>query len=257
MSLSIAWTLAQNRAVVESTGSDDAGRPHWYARRPVRSTERIYAIFAAFPLAVWTVFHLWEQWVAFEGREVWLERARSTSSGALAVAIELVVIVAPLALWISLGAMRLFKGPRRSDSALAEERGPPRILGRAAPIVAIVTAVFLISHIAHFWLPKVLRGADEIETWAALTHELGTPPMLVFYAVGLSAVAFHLASALPAALSSLGLLETRDSRRSALLVSSVFALCIWILSVQLTGWLATGTGTFWPIEVVEAPLPSP
>ncbi len=221
----------------------------------MRSTQRIYVLLAALPLAVWTPFHLWEQWAAFEGSEAWLARMRSTSAGGLTIAIEVVMIVGPLVLWALMGAGRMMRG--RSDSVRSEERGFARILGRAAPMAAVTTAVFLIGHVAHFWAPKVLRGADEIETWAALTHEIGSPSMLVFYAVGLSAVAFHLASALPAALSSLGLLEKDESRRSALLVSSVFAFCLWILGVQLTGWVATGTGTWWPIEVIEAPPGSP
>ena len=36
-------------------------------------------------------------------------------------------------------------------------------------------------------------------------------------------------------------------------MSSVFALCAWMLAVQLTGWLAVGRGTFWSIEVIELP----
>jgi hypothetical protein len=223
----------------------------------VRSSERIYALVAALPLAVWTLFHLWEQWAAFEGSEAWLSRMHGTSSGGLAIAIESVAVVGPLVVWFLMSVGRMIRRKEPSKTELPEARGLARILGRAAPIAATLTAIFLLCHIAHLWGPKVLRRADEIETWAALTHDIGVPSMLVFYAVGLSAVAFHLANALPAALSSLGFFETPEARRSALLVSGVFAFCIWILSVQLTGWVATGTGTFWPIEVIETPPTSP
>jgi hypothetical protein len=37
----------------------------------------------------------------------------------------------------------------------------------------------------------------------------------------------------------------------------VFAVCAWLLAAQLTGWLATGHGTFWPIQVIEVEDASP
>ncbi|MDQ3035877.1 MAG: hypothetical protein M3Y87_25970 [Myxococcota bacterium] len=219
----------------------------------MRSPSRLHALIAALPLAVWTLFHLWEQWAAFAGRDAWAVRVRATSQGALGIAIELAVIVVPLAVWAGFTFRAAIRREALPGTARPEDRGLVRVVGRLAPIAAFVAIAFLVLHVGHLWGPKLVRGASELEAWSALTHDVGRPWMLVLYAIGLTAVALHLAAAIPAALGALGWVVTDSARRSAVLVSSVLALCVWILAVQLTGWLATGAGTFWPIEVIETP----
>lgn len=213
---------------------------------------RLHPLLAALPLGLWTVFHLWEQWSAFGGREAWLARMRQTSGGTLATLIELVLVVVPLAVWAGLAIADLVR--RRPLPGAAREGDPllAAALGRAAPFATIAAIAFVAIHVAHLWGPKLVRGASELETWSALTHDLGTAPMLAIYAIGLTAVAIHLAVAIPAALESLGWIARPPARTQALLVSTVFALCAWVLAAQLFGWLATGHGTFWSIEVIES-----
>lgn len=222
----------------------------------MRPSSRLHALIAALPLALWTLFHLWEQWAAFAGRETWVSRMRETSGSGAAIAIELVVIVLPLAVWAGLTLRAAIRREVLPGTARPDDRGLARVIGRLAPIAAFVAIAFLVLHVGHLWGPKVVRGATELEAWSALTHDVGRPWMLVLYAIGLSAVALHLAAAIPAALAAVGWIVSDEARRSAVLVSTVLALCVWVLAVQLTGWLATGTGTFWSIEVIEAPPPA-
>jgi succinate dehydrogenase/fumarate reductase cytochrome b subunit len=218
---------------------------------PTGRSARAHAVLAALPLSVWTVFHLWEQWSVFRGREAWLARMAETSRGALPIAIELAVAILPLAAWSALALADLARGRRPPGASTSGDRGAVRVLGTLAPIGTVLAIFFLLVHVVHLWLPKLTRGASAAETWFALTHAVGQPWMLVLYAIGLMAIAIHLAAAIPAALAAVGRIETAEQRRSALLVSSVFAACVWVLAAQLTGWLGTGRGTFWPIEVVE------
>jgi hypothetical protein len=72
----------------------------------------------------------------------------------------------------------------------------------------------------------------------------------VVHAVGLVAVAWHLAAALPDGLEAAGVIATHEGRRSTRMLAVVIGLCLLALTAQLTGWLGTGAGTFWPIAVV-------
>jgi succinate dehydrogenase/fumarate reductase cytochrome b subunit len=221
-----------------------------FVRSPSR---RFHAVIAALPLAIWTLFHLWEQWAAFAGSDAWLARMRTTSEGAIAIAIEVVAIALPLAIWAALTLRAAIRREPLPGAAATGDRGFALALGRLAPIACVVALLFLAIHVGHLWGPKIVRGASALESWAAITHDLGRPWMLVLYAIGLAAIALHIAVSIPAALVALGWIASDEARRQALLVSSVLALSIWVLAVQLTGWVATGTGTFWAIDVVEAP----
>ena len=86
----------------------------------------------------------------------------------------------------------------------------------------------------------------------ALRVAAGTPALLIVHAAGLSAVAVHVAASLPAWLVSARLVSTREGRRSAALVGVGLSACLLVLLVQLYGWHATGTGTVWPVQVIEA-----
>jgi len=220
-------------------------------RLPVTPSPRLRTALAALPLALYTVLHLAEQWAVFDGRSAWVARMHRTSRGPVALAVELVVILAPLALtavWTvrDLLARRPLPGAARPD-----DTGVVRVLGRLAPFGTVLALVFLAVHVGTLWGPKVFASATELQTWRTLQVGLASPAMLVFHAVGLTAVAVHLAASLPAAFVALGWVRSDEGRRSAWLVASVFALCVWVLAAQLVGWIGTGTGTFWPITVTE------
>jgi hypothetical protein len=44
--------------------------------------------------------------------------------------------------------------------------------------------------------------------------------------------------------------STPEGRRSTRIVTVVIGVCLFVLAAQLVGWLGTGAGTFWPIQVI-------
>ncbi|MBX7190780.1 MAG: hypothetical protein K1X94_01905 [Sandaracinaceae bacterium] len=209
---------------------------------------RLHAIVATVPLAAWAVFHVWEQWAAFRGRLAWLVRMHSTSSGP-AVAAELLVGVAPLLARAALHVGALVRRERLPGMAREGDTALGVGLGFLAPWASSVAILFLLWHVAWLWGAKVM-GADSVELYDAMQRTLGLPWALVLHAVGLGAIAWHLAAALPDGLEAVGLVTGPESRSSARTVTLAIGLCLFVLTAQLVGWLGTGTGTFWPIQVV-------
>lgn len=207
---------------------------------------RLHAIVATVPLLAWGTWHVWEQWAAFRGRLAWLVRMRSNGA---ALPIEVLFGVLPVLVWAVLHVRARVRG-ERLPGATHERDGPlGRGLGTIAPWASSVAIVFLLWHIAWLWGAKVM-GAAPVELYDAMQRTLGLPWALVWNAVGLAAIAWHLAAALPDGLAAAGVLSRPDARRSAQLVTVVIGVCLFVLTAQLTGWLGTGTGTFWPISVV-------
>ncbi len=210
---------------------------------------RLHALVATVPLFVWGVFHVWEQWAAFRGRLAWLARMRTTSSG-VGLAAEIVVGVLPLVVWAVLHVRARVKGERLPGAARDGDEPLGRGLGLVAPWASTVAILFLLFHVAWLWAAK-MSGASSVELYDAMQRTLGLPWALVLHAIGLAAVAWHLAAALPDGLEAAGVVSTPEGRGSARIVTVVIGLCLFVLTAQLTGWLGTGTGTFWPIDVVH------
>lgn len=211
---------------------------------------RLHAIVATVPLLAWSVFHVWEQWAVFRGRLSWLVRMRSTSAGP-ALAFEVLLGVLPLVLWAVLHVRARVRGERLPGAARPEDEPLGQGLGLVGPWASSVALVFLGWHVGWLWGAKVM-GAAPVEVYDAMQRTLGLPWALVVNAVGLAAVAWHLAAALPDGLEAGGIVTTPDGRRSARIVTLVVGLCLFVLTAQLTGWLGTGTGTFWPISVIPS-----
>lgn len=218
-------------------------------RRPLLAT------LATLPFAAHWAFHVWEQWAAFEGREAWLARMGSTSRGALPLLLE--IVIAGSFLGFAVFTLRdLVRRQPLPWSARKDDVGFVRAIGVVAPYASVVTIVFVGVHLLELWLPRVAGGGLALQ-YAELRRSSGTLPHLVLYALGIPAAAWHLAAAIPAALDAHGLLKSPDDRRSAFYATSAFGAALLVLSAQLFGWHATGAGTLWPIDVVEAPMEEP
>lgn len=209
---------------------------------------RVHALVATVPLLFWAAFHVWEQWAAFRGRLAWLVRMRATSSG-LWVAAEIVVGVLPLVVWAVLHVRARVRGERLPGASREGDEPLGRGLGLVAPWASTVAILYLLAHVAWLWAAK-MTGASPVELYDSMQRTLGLPWVLVASAFGLAAVAWHLAAALPDGLEAAGVVSTPEGRRSTRIVTVVIGLCLFVLTAQLTGWLGTGTGTFWPIDVV-------
>ena len=214
---------------------------------------RWLAILSVFAVLPWLLFHLWEQWAALAGRAAWLERMHGTSGSVGMRIAELVGGVLPVVVLAVLTGRALAAGGPLPGHEVDESDGPLVVfLSRVAKPALVLTVAFLVLHVGWLWLPRALGQASLGEGYEALRVAAGTPALLVVHAVGLSAVAVHVAASLPAWLVSAGIVTTRVSRRSAALAALGLSACLLVLSVQLYGWHATGAGTVWPVVVIDA-----
>ena len=117
-------------------------------------------------------------------------------------------------------------------------------------VVSPCAAGFVLVHGAMLWGARVLFSEAPIRAYDYLQVTTGRPVYLVLYGVGIPAVSWHLAASLPDGLEALGIVG-ESGRRQAHVVTAVLGICLLILYAQLAGWLATGTGTFWPIQIVS------
>ena len=198
---------------------------------------------------VWAGFHLWEQWSAFAGRELFVQRMSGTSHGGLAIAIELTLGVLPVLVWLGIEARLLMSGeePAALRGAMAEE---PELARRLALITRTASSVFfwfLLVHIAWLYIPKLTEGSEPLRAWLRLRAELGTWPLTIVHALGLSAFAVHLWAAVPRLMIVFDWAPTAESRRAGRLSGLIVAVGIVVLYAQLAGWHAAGAGTLWPM----------
>jgi hypothetical protein len=209
---------------------------------------RVHELLGLAP-AVWALFHLWEQWPAFAGRDDFVVRLSATSHGAAALAAELLLGLAPAVAWIGLEVSLRRSGPEPEDLrlALAEDEALAERLGLLARVASWVLFGWLLYHAAWLWAPKLLEGSDPIRTWQRLRDGMGTWAHAVPHAVGLTAFAVHLWAAVPRAAVALGGAGAVTNRRALRLSGLVVALGLALLWAQLAGWHAAGAGTVWPM----------
>ena len=211
--------------------------------------KKALAIASSIPLAGQLAFHVWEEWSVFGGRRAFVERHGATSTG-LATFLELVLFVLPLLLWVGLLVRALALRAAIPGEARPGDGVVARALGSVIRVVSPVAAVFVVVHAGMLWGSRVLFGEAPIRAYDLLQVTLGRPAYLVLYGVGIPAVLWHLSATLPDGLQALGIVG-EGGRRQAHVVTVVLGICLFVLYAQLAGWLATGTGTFWPIHIVE------
>jgi len=209
---------------------------------------RARELLGAVAIPAWAGFHLWEQWSAFGGRAVFVDRMTSTSHGPLALAAELLLGIAPVVAWLAIEA-RLLRAPEPAALKVAMADSPALALrlGWIARVGSWVLFFFVLVHAVWIFAPKLIDGSEPLIAWLRLRDELGTWPLATVHAVGLTALAVHVWGAVPRAAILLGWGETPQARRAARLSGGIVGVALLILYAQLAGWHAAGTGTIWPI----------
>lgn len=215
---------------------------------PLSGLERAHAVLAIAPLG-WALFHLVEQWSLFRGRLAWLAQMRATS-GTFATSLEVALAVLPIVAWAGLHLRALVLRKALPGQTVKDEGALARGLGAVQPLASSLALLFLGWHVIWLWVPKLL-GAAPIEAYDAMQRTLGLPWALGLHAFGLAAVLWHLATALPDGLTAMGLVRTDEGRRGARTVGVAIGLALFVLFAQMVGWIGTGVGTFWPIQVVD------
>ncbi|MGE0791538.1 MAG: hypothetical protein AB7S26_38035 [Sandaracinaceae bacterium] len=200
-------------------------------------------------VGTWAAFHLWEQWSAFGGRAAWTARMLSTSQRGVHVAIEVILGVLPIVLWLAL-ELRLWltdDEPAELRGAMAEDDEVARRLGLIVRVGSRVFFLWLLYHVAWLWLPKLLGDGDPVYTWLRLRLELGTSARVAVLAVGLTAFFLHAWGSFPRALIALGFDRDAPTRRAARLSGAILATGFLVLYAELAGWHIAGAGTVWPL----------
>lgn len=215
--------------------------------------KRALALLSSLPLAVQLVFHLWQEWAVFAGRYAYLDRLALTTT-TLATVVVGIVFVLPIAAWTVLLARALVRRDRIPGEARPGDPPIARALGGVIRVISPLAAVTVLAHVSLFWLTRIVQGQPPLFADDLGQTALGQPGWLVVHGLLVFAVTWHVAATLPDGLRAADLVG-EDGRRSAFVVTAVFGACLFVLYAQLAGWLATGLGTFWPIEIVRPSLP--
>ncbi len=193
------------------------------------------------PLAAFAAFHLWQQWPALDSRAAWVERASTWQLAWPLGALVLAVMAAHA--WLGLRAAR-------SERALAA----PHALAGFQRATGLLVLGFLLYHLSQVWPPARGPHASVGDSYDVLWSALGTPAALVAYVLGVSALAFHLATGLAR------FAERRWPRISRTVVrycAGALGLLLWLGYLQVVGRFAIGEEMLPMGGGSEEPAPPP
>lgn len=215
---------------------------------PVPRPWRLHAFVSTVPVGLWIFVHLWEQWAGFAGREAWLARMAGTAGTSLGTALDLLLGVLPLVLWLGLEiALRRHGEPPELRLAYGEDEGVALRMFRLATGAGWVLLAFAAYHVVWLWVPRV-GGLELAALWARLEMHFGRWLHAIPHAVGLGALAVHVTFGPVRLLVAQGWLVDAEGRRAARLSGGIVAVLLFVLYGQLAGWHATGVGTFWSLS---------
>lgn len=202
------------------------------------------------PVTVWLAFHVWEVAAAAGGQGAFAERITGPTAGSLGLLVEVLLILLPLAVHIVTALMIVAK-ERDGYTARGYDSPGSRRLQRGSGLLALL---FIGAHLQHIWLARVLGHHDAIEEYGRLAADLGTPLYLGIYIVGLSAVFLHLAEGLTAAAHTWGVAPSGPARLRVRVVTTVFAVALWVVSINSLSHFSTGRALFWQPPSEAGPL---
>ena len=180
------------------------------------------------PLSLYALQHLWRNWPALDSREAWLLRARSSS---VEVSLGVCVIVL-MAVHVILGVLRLLRA--RANGASPQDQGRSRFQA----VTGSVLLVFVVYHVVQVWpAAGTAAHAAAVDGYQRLWQLAGRPIPLVFYVLGIGALAFHLAHGWARWLEEHAAASVRVSMRYA---AGLAGVLLFVLYLQLVGRFALG-----------------
>ncbi len=149
---------------------------------------RLGSLFSILPLGVWTLFHLWANLAVYTGQRAWAEDVTGHGSNASAALVSFFVL-GPLLYHTVWGVVRLFRSrPAVGNTGFSNLR---YVLQRLS---ALGLLAFLGAHLYLAWFqPRFMEGHPETFRDIA-AHMAHHPPTTIVYALGILAVAYHLAN---------------------------------------------------------------
>ncbi|MFW5925523.1 MAG: hypothetical protein ACOCV4_05105 [Myxococcota bacterium] len=206
---------------------------------------RLHSITGVVPLLAFVAWHAWETAAATGGRERFVLRVTGAKGSALAVTLEVGLVIVPLALHVVFGVLRLrTSGPRPGAYA---DRGS-RVLqwGSGAVVLA-----FLAVHLGHTWVAKV-AGLGPFGLYEALRTDLPQPLYLGVYVVGLTALCVHVGQGVGAFAATWSLAPSHGAVRVWRWAGGVAAAVLWVIVLNTVSHFATGEALLFRVD----PLPA-
>jgi succinate dehydrogenase / fumarate reductase cytochrome b subunit len=183
---------------------------------------RLGSLLSVVPLGVWVVIHLWHNLSAFVSPAEWQEDVTEYPH-AIAMGVSFALVLVPLIWHVTWGTVRTYK-ERPNYPKYAYFANLKFIVQRLS---AVGLALFLGAHVwLAFIKPRFIEQSPE--TFADLSREMHFHmPTLVVYALGILAVAYHLANGLHTVAMGWGVVSSRAAlRRTEIVVWAVFLLLL-------------------------------
>ncbi len=187
---------------------------------------RLGSLFSILPLGVWTLFHLWANLAAWSGRGAWQESVTGHTDQRASAILVSIFVLGPLAYHTVWGLVRMFRSrPAIGNTRFSNLR---YVLQRLA---AIGLLAFLGAHLyLAWWHPRYQLGAPETFRDIA-AHMAHHPPTTIVYALGILAVAYHLANGIWSFCFGWGITVSRSSQawmeKVLIILFVIFLLIGW------------------------------
>jgi succinate dehydrogenase / fumarate reductase cytochrome b subunit len=187
---------------------------------------RLHSITGLVPVGGFLAFHLYENSLAARGPEVYNEAARRLQQMPFAVALEILLIGAPLLYHGVYGLLLALGGGGSSDEASA---GPVVVtLQRVTGVIVFGFIVF------HLWTTRLVQLQDhgELDLYFLVRSTIANPWLYAFYLAGILSSALHLSIGLWTFPVAWGLSSGPRLRRIAAFVSGAVFLVLSVIGVR-------------------------
>jgi len=210
---------------------------------------RLHSLTGVLPLLGYVLFHVGETAVAPAGSRRFAETVTGIDGGAVAVTLETVIILVPLFLHAALGIHVTIRERHPLPGGY-----PSDGLRRLQRLTGMVVLLFLVAHVGHTWTAK-LAGLDGRALYDRLMGSVGQPVFLVIYAVGITAVAMHIAQGVGSFAVTWRIVRTAGGRRAARGVGVLLALSVWLVALNTLSHFAVGRAVFGTDEAEVGGVP--
>jgi succinate dehydrogenase / fumarate reductase cytochrome b subunit len=185
------------------------------AEAPRTLSRRLHSITGVVPVGAFLAFHLYTNAAALRGADAYNAAARRLQEMPLAVAIEILVIVAPLFFHGIYGLYLVAAEPPTAARSTAGRRALA-VAQRATGVLLFVFVLF------HLWTARLVQIRDHasLDLFRLMQAALASPWIRSAYAAGILAATFHLSAGLWTFAETWGIATTPRARRATGVVAA-------------------------------------
>ena len=188
------------------------------AEAPRRLARRLHSLTGVVPVGVFLVFHLAANTEARKGADAYNAMARQLQSTPLLVAIEILLIAAPLFFHGIYGLFLIAAEPAGSGRSPQTPRR--RAIGIAQRATGVVLFAFMLFHL---WTARLVQIHDHesLDLFRLMQAALANPWIRAAYVAGILSATFHLSTGLYTFAETWGLAVGTRARRLVAATSAV------------------------------------